>query len=117
VGLDTVVRVRLGPAEASGRAHRTGDRDGAGAGPTKGLAPAMRAVLARAEQLLGGAVPVAPTPAPAGDPGAAMHDKGLAVDVPADFVARLAPVATKAGLCQPYAADHPAHFEVCRSPA
>ena len=59
MGLETEVRVRLGPAEAVGRARRSGDRDGGGAaGAAKGLAAAMRAALARAEQLLGRAVPI-----------------------------------------------------------
>src|SRR5215218_8467173 len=59
-GNDTEVRVRLGMAEATGRAQRTGDRDGGpgGTGPTHGLAAAMRAALARAEQLLGQPVPI-----------------------------------------------------------
>lgn len=72
IGPDTRVTVRLGPAEAVGRARRVGGpgggpgagRGGAGAaggaraGAAGGLAPAMRAALARAEQLLGQAVPV-----------------------------------------------------------
>jgi hypothetical protein len=133
IGLDTEVRVRVGPAEAVGRAQRSGDRDGGlgGAGPTKGLAPAMRAALARAEQLLGRAVPIASgfrsteaqaalyaerasNPYPVAPPGSSMHERGLAIDVPADFVATLLAVAPKAGLCQPYPADDPIHFEVCR---
>lgn len=131
VGNDTQVRVRLGPAEAVGRARRTGDRDGGGAGATKGLAAAMRAALGRAEQLLGRAVPItsgyrsteaqaqlyanrAANPYPVAAPGSSMHEKGLAIDVPADFVPQLLAVAPKAGLCQPYPGDDPIHFEVCR---
>jgi len=132
VGNDTEVRVRLGPAEATGRARRTGDRDGAtGAGPTKGLAAAMRAALARAEQLLGQPVPItsgwrsteaqavlyenrATNPYPVAAPGSSMHERGLAIDVPADFVPRLLGIAARAGLCQPYPGDDPIHFEVCR---
>jgi len=134
IGLDTEVRVRHGVAEAVGRARRTGDRDGgggAGAGATKGLAAAMRAALARAEQLLGRPVPItsgyrsteaqaqlyanrAANPYPVAPPGSSMHEKGLAIDVPADFVPRLLEVAPRAGLCQPYPADDPIHFEVCR---
>jgi hypothetical protein len=132
IGNDTEVRVRLGVAEAVGRARRTGDRDGGGgAGATKGLAPAMRAALARAEQLLGRPVPItsgyrsteaqaqlyanrASNPYPVAPPGSSMHEKGLAIDVPADFVPRLLEVAPRAGLCQPYPADDPIHFEVCR---
>ena len=133
IGLDTRVRVRLGGAEATGRARRTGDRDDgkSGTGATKGLAPAMRAALARAEQLLGRPVPItsgwrssdaqaalyanrATNPYPVAPPGSSMHERGLAIDVPADFVARLLEVAARAGLCQPYPADDPIHFEVCR---
>jgi hypothetical protein len=133
IGNDTLVRVRLGVAEATGRARRTGDREGegGGTGPTKGLAPAMRAALARAEQLLGRPVPItsgyrstqaqaalyanrAYNPYPVAAPGSSMHEKGLAIDVPADFVPTLLAVAPKAGLCQPYPADDPIHFEVCR---
>ena len=131
IGNDTEVRVRLGPAEAVGRARRTGDRGGGGAGATKGLAAAMRAALARAEQLLGRPVPItsgfrsaeaqaqlyanrAANPYPVAPPGSSMHERGLAVDVPADFVPQLLAVAPRAGLCQPYPADDPIHFEVCR---
>ena len=132
VGNDTEVRVRLGPAEAVGRARRTGDRaGGGGAGATKGLAAAMRAALARAEQLLGRSVPItsgyrsteaqaqlyanrASNPYPVAPPGSSMHERGLAIDVAADFVPRLLEVAPRAGLCQPYPADDPIHFEVCR---
>jgi hypothetical protein len=132
IGNDTRVRVRLGQAEATGRARRTGDRDGGqGTGAQKGLAPAMRAALARAEQLLGRAVPItsgyrsteaqaalyanrAGNPYPVAAPGTSMHEKGLAIDVPADFVSTLLSVAPKAGLCHPYPVDDPIHFEVCR---
>jgi hypothetical protein len=132
IGLDAEVRVRVGPAEAVGRAQRSGDRDGpGGAGPTKGLAPAMRAALARAEQLLGRPVPItsgyrsteaqaalydsrATNPYPVAPPGSSMHERGLAIDVPADFVPILLAVAPRAGLCQPYPGDDPIHFEVCR---
>ena len=133
-GNDTEVRVRVGLAEATGRARRTGDRDGqggGGTGTTKGLAPAMRAALARAEQLLGHPVPItsgyrsteaqaalyanrAANPYPVAAPGSSMHERGLAIDVPADFVPRLLAIAPRAGLCQPFPADDPIHFEVCR---
>ena len=132
IGLDTEVRVRFGLAEAVGRARRSGDRDGGlGAGPTKGLAAAMRAALARAEQLLGRPVPItsgfrsteaqaalydgrASNPYPVAPPGSSMHERGLAIDVPAEFVSILLTVAPRAGLCQPYPDDDPIHFEVCR---
>ena len=128
------MRVRLGPAEATSRARRNGDRDdgtGRGSGPTKGLAPAMRAALARAEQLLGHPVPItsgyrsteaqaalyanrAANPYPVAAPGSSMHERGLAIDVPVDFVSRLVAIAPRASLCQPYPVDDPIHFEVCR---
>ena len=132
IGNDTRVRVRLGQAEATGRARRTGDRDGGqGTGTQKGLAPAMRAALARAEQLLGRPVPItsgyrsteaqaalyanrANNPYPVAAPGSSMHEKGLAIDVPPDFVQTLLTVAAKSGLCHPYPTDDPIHFEVCR---
>jgi hypothetical protein len=134
IGMDTLVRVRLGPAEATGRARRSGDRGGAGgsgSGSAKGLAPAMRAALARAEQLLGRPVPItsgfrsteeqaalyanrAANPYPVAAPGTSMHEKGLAIDVPADFVPTLLAVASRAGLCHPYPVDDPIHFEVCQ---
>jgi hypothetical protein len=134
VGLDTLVRVRLGPAEASGRARRSGDRDGgsgSAGGSTNGLAPAMRAALARAEQLLGQPVPItsgfrstaqqaalyanrAANPYPVAAPGTSMHERGLAVDVPVSFVATLARVAPQVGLCHPFPQSDPVHFEVCR---
>ena len=91
----------------------------------------MRAALARAEQLLGRPVPItsgyrsteaqaqlyanrAANPYPVAPPGSSMHERGLAIDVPADFVPQLLTVAPRAGLCQPYPADDPIHFEVCR---
>ena len=100
-GLDTVVRVRLGPAVAVGRARRTGDRDDGSARSQTGADPALRAVLARVEQLLGRPLPIASA-------------RGLAVDVAPDVVPRLLDVAPRAGLCRPSPADDPGHFEVCR---
>lgn len=107
LGLDTRVEVELGGARASARARRW---------PTAppvpgGMAAGLRAAVARAEQLLGRAVPVV-RPA-AGDRALARHRAGLAIDVPDWFVARLAPVASEAGMCQPQAESHPVHFELC----
>jgi hypothetical protein len=141
-GDDTRVVVELGPAQATGRARRDfggegGGRDGPGgggstaAGSREGLAPAMKAALARAEQLLGKPVPItsgyrshddqarlyanrANNPYPVAPPGSSMHEQGLAIDVPGDFVAELARVAPDAGLCHPFPVDDPVHFEVCR---
>lgn len=107
LGLDTRVEVDLGGARAAARARRPP----AGAPGASGLAPGMRAALARAEQLIGRSLPVGrPT---GGDPGMGRHRSGLGVDVPAAAVARLAEVAARAGLCQPYPETHPVHFELC----
>jgi LAS superfamily LD-carboxypeptidase LdcB len=91
----------------------------------------MVAALARAEQLLGQAVPItsgyrspakqralwenrASNPYPVAAPGTSMHERGLAVDVPLTFVPRLERVAASAGLCHPFPQADPVHFEVCR---
>ena len=131
LGQDARVTVRQGPAEAVARARRNLRPTGSGSGTGKGgLAPAMLAALARAEQLLGEPVPVTSgfrstaeqaalfarrneNPFPVAPPGSSMHEKGLAVDVPAGFVPRLLSVAGQVGLCQPYPASDPIHFEVC----
>jgi hypothetical protein len=108
-GTDARVEVTLGRAEAAARARRSGND------PDEGLAPALRAALARAAQLLGGPVPTVP-PAPGlPQPGdaAARHRRGLAVDVAVPAVARLAAMASQAGLCQPYPESHPTHFQLC----
>ena len=112
LGTDARVDVELGGAHAAARARRDGGVPRPG--PDGGLAPAMRAALARAAQLLGRPVPVVPPP-PGGEPGdaGARHRQGLAVDVPASVVPTLAPVASGAGLCQPYPAVHPDHFQLC----
>ena len=111
-GTDARVEVGLGRAEATARARRSGG------GPDDGPAPALRAALARAAQLLGGPVPTVPPLAGLPQPGdgAARHRRGLAVDVAAAAVARLAPMASQAGLCRPYPETHPTHFQLC-SPA
>lgn len=143
LGQDTRVTVRQGQAEAIARARRKpppvrGGRGGAAGSTTGlrgpnaqgGLAPAMRAALARAEQLLGEPVPItsgfrsteeqatlyarrADNPYPVAPPGSSAHERGVAVDVPAGFVPRLLSVAGQAGLCQPYPENDPIHFEVC----
>jgi hypothetical protein len=95
-----------------------------------GLAPAMQAALARAGELLGEPVPItsgfrsseqqaalyanrASNPYPVAPPGSSLHERGLAVDVPSGFVPRLLSVGPQAGLCQPYPASDPIHFELC----
>ena len=142
-GKDTEVLAFLpvGPGrrlDAVARARRAGRvRPGLGTGSAgggvgrEGLAPAMVAAIARAEQLLGEPVPVvsghrssaqqqrlwerrATNPYPVARPGTSMHERGLAIDVPSGFAARLARVAGDAGLCRPLPATDPIHFEVCR---
>jgi hypothetical protein len=125
VDSDVRVGVELGPAVGTARARPVDD--------ATGLAPAMRAAVARAEQLLGRAVPITSgrrTRAeqaalwaargrnrfPVARPGLSKHELGLAVDVPVSFVATLLRVATAAGLCRPSPAADPVHFELCRSP-
>lgn len=90
----------------------------------------MRAALARAEQLLGQPVPVTSgyrsgaeqrrlwsgrraNPYPVAPPGTSMHERGLAIDVPASLADRLAAVGRAAGLCRPLPATDPVHFELC----
>lgn len=132
-GSDVRVRVRVGPHTVSARARSTSNRAHAdmpaSAGPNA-MAPALRAALARAEQLLGGPVPVtsgyrsaadqrrlwrgrATNRFPVAPPGTSMHERGLAIDVPAAFAQRLASVAAGAGLCRPYPSTDPVHFEIC----
>ena len=105
-GSDALVEVRRGSARAVARARRSqgvlGGRDGDG-GPNDGMAPAMRAALGRASDLLGEEVPVS-----------GVHPPGLAVDVPAAIAERLAGVAPSAGLCRSEADAHPTTFEVCQ---
>ena len=114
LGADARVEVELGRATAVARARRTGG--GPVDGPAQpGPAPAMRAALARAAQLVGRPVPLVASPPGVALPGdaATRHARGLAVDVASTFVAQLVPVAAGAGLCQPYPVSHPVHFELC----
>jgi hypothetical protein len=132
LGTDVRVRVELRGARASARARRAADFGavGTGAASGEGLAPVMRAALARAEALLGTPVPVtsgyrsraqqaalyarrASNPYPVAAPGTSRHELGLAVDVPLSFVPRLLSVAPSVGLCQPYPRTDPVHFEIC----
>lgn len=139
---DTRVVVELGPAQAVGKARRvSGADDGAGgggggggsapSGRREGLAPAMKAALARAEQILGHEIPItsgyrsrddqerlyanrANNPYPVAPPGSSMHEQGLAIDVPPEVVPELVRVGPQAGLCHPFPEADPVHFEVCR---
>lgn len=123
-GADVRVRARVGVATASARARSTG------AARDRGLAPAMRAALARAGQLLGEPVAItsgfrtaadqrrlwagrAANRFPVAPPGTSMHEQGLAVDVPLDVAERLAALGPATGLCRPYPRTDPVHFELC----
>lgn len=129
-GDDVTVTVRLGDVEAIARA--TGARAGSVIGaPSTGLAPELRAALAEAGRLLGTEVPVTSgwrsraeqqrlyddrgtNPYPVAVPGRSAHERGRAVDVPRWFVARLASVSMRVGLCRPWPTTDPIHFELCR---
>jgi hypothetical protein len=100
-GPEARVVVRFGAARASARARRMGEE-------TNGLAPALRAALARAEALLGEPVPAIPAPVGSSPP------RGRpAVEVPTAVAERLAAVAERAGLCRPEPRTQPERFEVC----
>jgi hypothetical protein len=127
-GTEARVRVEVDRAVASARARRSGSASSPG--PVTGLTPALRAALARAEQLLGERVPVTSgfrsahdqarlwanrwrNPYPVAPPGRSAHERGVAVDVPAVFTDRLASVAGRVGLCRPYPKTDPIHWELC----
>jgi hypothetical protein len=129
------VRVRVGTAHARARAERAGTEATAvvtvpGGGDRRGLAPALLAALARADALLRRPVPVVSgfrtaaeqqalwnrrgvNPYPVARPGTSTHERGMAIDVPASFVAALRTVAAEAGLCQPLPRTDPVHFVPC----
>lgn len=97
------VRVRVGAGDAVARAELVGG--GAvthGGGDRADLAPALRAALARADDLLGTAVLVERA-----GPG------GLTVEVGPDIAESLAAVGPAAGLCRPSPSGHPVGFELC----
>ena len=131
-GGDVRVRVRAGQhvVSARSRSARGSVAPGHPSARVSGLAPAMRASIARAEQLLGASVPVtsgfrttedqrrlwserATNRFPVAPPGTSMHERGLAVDVPEAFADRLAAIGREAGLCRPYPVTDPVHFELC----
>lgn len=132
-GTEVRVRAEVDRASAVARARRSG-RAGVGSAGAHGLAPALRAALARAEQLLGEPVPVTSgfrsvddqarlwasrrtNPYPVAPPGRSAHERGLAIDVPAGFTERLASVAGRVGLCRPYPRTDPVHWELCTATA
>jgi hypothetical protein len=135
-GTDVRVRARVGAHAASARARRTSDAfvnaqaRMSGSTFTNGLAPALRAAVVRAAQLLGRPIPITSgfrtgaeqralwsrrtdNPYPVAAPGTSMHERGLAIDVPAGLAAELAVVGPRAGLCQRYPRTDPVHFELC----
>ena len=131
IDLDVQVSVRLGKATAEARARGPRDTAAWAQGSSTGLAPAMRAAIARAAALLGRPIPITSgfrslaqqralwarrhtNPYPVAPPGTSMHGRGLAIDVPRSFVPVLLGVARRSGLCQPYPRNDPIHFELCR---
>lgn len=129
-GDEVVVKVTVAGVSAFGRARR--EEVAVGVAERSGLAPEMLAALAVADDLLGRPVPVASgfrsraqqealwerrsvNPYPVAPPGRSLHERGLAVDVPRDFVDDLLSVAEMAGLCQPLPTTDPVHFVVCGS--
>lgn len=106
-GPDARAEVAFGMARATAAARR---RAGGG-GPAGGLAPALRAALARLEQLVGRRVAI--VPAGSGDLAAGRHRAGMAFDVAAWMLPSVTPAAAGAGLCQPHPDTHPVHFELC----
>lgn len=123
-GQIAVASVTIGDMSASARA------EGLLLPGADGLAPAMIAAIARAEQLLGQQIPIvsgfrsfaqqqalfdnrANNPLPVAVPGTSMHEVGLAIDIPSSFVATLLTVAAEAGLCQVLPVTDPIHFELC----
>jgi hypothetical protein len=129
-GDEVTVWVRLGGVQAVARA--TGARPHVGGGGTAtGLVPELRAALGEAARLLGEDVPITSgwrsraeqqrlyddrgtNPYPVAVPGTSAHERGTAVDVPRWFVARLASVSARVGLCHPWPETDPVHFELCR---
>ena len=122
------VVVRVG--EVLSVAAAAADGPSVGTGERSGLAPAMLAALARADELLGFHVPVVSglrthadqlrlwnnrdqNPYPVARPGTSRHERGLAVDIPLSVVEALRSVAISSGLCHPLPESDPVHFIVC----
>lgn len=130
-GADVRVRVTAGAGTASARARSSGTPAlGTSPAPAPGLAPALRAAVARAAQVLGEPVPVtsgfrsatdqrrlwagrAANRYPVAPPRTSMHERGLAIDVPLTLAERLAAVSDRTGLCRPFPNRDPVHFELC----
>ena len=131
-GSEVEVTTSVGRAAAVARARREQPVQPA-TGKKVGLAPAMLAAVARAEQLLGRELPIVSglrttaeqrrlwenrhvNPYPVAPPGRSRHEQGLAIDIPRSFVATLLAVAPDAGLCRPLPVTDPIHFELCPNP-
>jgi hypothetical protein len=104
---DVQVRVRVGDAWAVARARRVGGGAVAGwvgsaetGGAAPRLSPALRNALEEAASLLHQPVPF-------------VTASGTAVDVPGSFVARLAQVAARVGLCRLPSQSDPVRFALC----
>lgn len=130
-GTGLTVTVQVGAAVATARAERVQPSDGGGGAGRTGLAPAMLAAIARAEQLLGHRIMItsgfrsraeqqrlwdarATNPYPVAPPGTSRHESGFAIDVPSAQVAELRRVGPAAGLCSPIPVSDPIHFELCQ---
>ena len=88
-GDDARVRVEVGRVSATARARRDGRRAGDDLPPARrGVAPAMAAALARADQVMGGRVAVL-----------RVHPPGLVVDVAPETASALASRSAETGLC------------------
>ena len=100
LGDDVRARARVGRAEATARARRTG---GGGVVPAgrEGVAPGLLAVLARADQVLGGRVVVT-----------GVRAGGQQVTLAPAWAARAAPAGATTGLC-PAPGPDPLRFSVC----
>ena len=124
------VEVEVQGRHAVAAAERLGPPPGADGGPTDGLTPELLDAIARAEALLGGALPITSgwrspaqqqwlwdhrdtNPYPVARPGTSKHERGLAIDVALWFVPDLLTVAAEAGLCHPLPTTDPVHFELC----
>jgi hypothetical protein len=94
-GTDVAVEVVYGDARAVSKAHRDGGRGGTRPGDP---APALRAALARAEQILG-------------HKPAVVRARGYVARFTADGYAELEPRAAEAGLCP----SRPDEMKVCGS--
>lgn len=129
-GLEVQIMVEIAGQRAAARAVALAAQEKGRAG----LAPAMVAVLARAEQLLGRRVVVVSgfrsrehqeqlwerrheNPYPVARPGSSAHELGLAIDVALWQVPMLAAIAADAGLCHPLPTIDPVHFVTCPIPA